>query len=46
MTTSGSPGVGLQPRDEYVYFLSGAQALLGISMTGLLGFVLGNRIRR
>ncbi len=46
LTTSGSPGIGVQPRGEFVYFLSGAQALIGISITGLLGFVIGNRIRR
>lgn len=46
MTTSGTPSVGLQPRSEIVYLLTGLQALLGIALTGLLGFVLGNRIRR
>jgi hypothetical protein len=38
--------VALQPRNEEVHFLTGAQALLGIGLTGLLGFVFGNRIRR
>ena len=46
LTTSGSPGVALQPRDQFVHLLTGLQALLGISLTGLLGFVVGNRIRR
>ena len=46
LTTSGSPVVTLQPRDEFVHFLTGVQALFGISLTGLLGFVVGNRIRR
>ena len=45
MTTSGTPSV-LVPRNEFVYLLTGLQALLGIAMTGLLGFVVGNRIRR
>ena len=45
MTTQGSP-VGLLPRNETVQFLTGIEALLGIGLTGLLGFVLGNRIRR
>ena len=36
----------LQPRDHFVHFLTGVQALFGISLTGLLGFVVGNRIRR
>ena len=46
MTTSGSPVVVLQPASERVHILTGTQALLGIALTGLLGFVLGNRIRR
>lgn len=46
MTTSGSPVVVLQPANEQVHILTGTQALLGIGLTGLLGFVLGNRIRR
>ena len=46
LTTSGSPVVALQPRDQFVHFLTGVQALFGISLTGLLGFVVGNRIRR
>lgn len=46
MTTSGSPAVGLQPSSEVVHLLTGTEALLGIGLTGLLGFVAGNRIRR
>ncbi len=46
LTTSGSPAVGLQPSATAVHLLTGLQALLGIGMTGLLGFVVGNRIRR
>ncbi len=46
MTTSGSPVVGLLPRSESVHLLTGTQALMGIFLTGLLGFVVGNRIRR
>lgn len=46
MTTSGTPSVGLMPTDRIALLLSGAQALLGIFLTGLLGFVAGNRIRR
>ena len=46
MTTSGSPVVGLEPRDEIVHFLTGIQALIGIALTGLLGFVTGNLVRR
>lgn len=46
LTTSGSPAVGLVPRDQFVHFLTGVQALFGIALTGLLGFVAGNRIRR
>ena len=46
MTTSGSPAVGLEPRDELVHLLTGVQALIGIALTGLLGFVMGNLVRR
>ena len=46
MTTSGSPAVDLLPRNEYVHLLTGTQAGLGIFLTGLLGFVAGNKIRR
>ena len=46
MTTSGSPAVGLMPANEMVHLLTGVQASLGIALTGLLGFVLGNRVRR
>jgi len=38
--------VGLEPRTAWVQLLAGLEALLGIALTGLLGFVLGNRIRR
>jgi uncharacterized protein YjbI with pentapeptide repeats len=46
LSTSGSPAVGLEPRDETVHLLTAVEATLGIALTGLLGFVLGNRIRR
>ncbi len=46
LTTSGTPAVGLLPRNEAVHLLTGIQALLGISLTGLLGFVAGHRLRR
>jgi uncharacterized protein YjbI with pentapeptide repeats len=46
MTTSGNPAVGLLPRDTSTQLLTGLQAFLGITLTGLLGFVVGNRIRR
>lgn len=46
MSTSGLPAFGILSRTEYVYFLTGLQAILGIALTGLLGFVAGNRIRR
>jgi uncharacterized protein YjbI with pentapeptide repeats len=44
--TSATPAVGLQPRTEFVHLLTGIQSLLAIALTGLLGFVAGNRIRR
>ncbi len=46
MTTSGTPSVTLSPAGEYALLISGSQALIGIFLTGLLGFVAGNRIRR
>ena len=45
MTTIGPPG--LEPRETLaMQILMPVQALLGIVLAGLLGFVLGNRIRR
>lgn len=44
MTTMES--TGLVPRNGFVELLASLEALLGIALTGLLGFVLGNRIRR
>ena len=44
--TSGSPEGGLAPRGDLTLLLMGVQTFLGIALTGLLGFVLGNRIRR
>ncbi len=35
----------LSPRNDLVRFVSGLMAMLGISLIGLLGFVVGNRIR-
>jgi uncharacterized protein YjbI with pentapeptide repeats len=46
MITSAQPPVGLLPADEYARLLTGVQALLGTALTGLLGFVLGNGMRR
>ena len=46
MTTVGTLDGELRPRSEWVSLLAGIQALLGIGLTGLLGFVIGNRIRR
>ena len=44
--TTGTVGVELLPRDRLALTLIGLHVFLGIAMTGLLGFVLGNRIRR
>ena len=43
---SNAPSGGLQPAGAWVYGLIGVEALLAVTLTGLLGFVLGNRIRR
>jgi len=45
MTTSNL-SFDLRPRGEWASLLAGLQAMLGIGLTGLLGFVIGNRIRR
>jgi uncharacterized protein YjbI with pentapeptide repeats len=37
---------GLEPRSNLVQLFAGLEALLGIFLTGLLGFVVANRIRR
>jgi uncharacterized protein YjbI with pentapeptide repeats len=46
ITTSGTPAIGLLPRAEWVQLLTGTEAFMGIFLTGLLGFVTGNKIRR
>lgn len=46
MTTSGDAAVGLAARQDTVNLLTSIQAFLGVTLFGLLGFVLGNRIRR
>ena len=46
MTTPGNPPVGLSPRNVSVHILTGLQALAGVGLTGLLGFVTGNLVRR
>lgn len=37
---------GLEPANKFAYLLSGVEALMTIFLTGLVGFVVGNRIRR
>jgi hypothetical protein len=46
ITTVETHTVGLLPRAEWVLLLKGAETFLGIFLTGLLGFVTGNKIRR
>lgn len=46
MTSPGNPPDYLLPRNELAYLVCGAQTLLSIFLTGLMGFVAGNRIRR
>ena len=46
MTTSGAESSVLVSAGLYVKLLTGIQALSGIFLTGLLGFVAGHRIRR
>lgn len=44
--TAGDPPNGMEPRDNLIILLSGVESLLGVGLTGLLGFVLGNLVRR
>ena len=46
MTTSGGSSAGIEPRNDAVRVLAGLQGLIGIALTGLLGFVAGNLVRR
>lgn len=46
MATSGSPDLGMKPTGPYMLYLDSLQYTLGVVLTGLFGFVLGNRIRR
>lgn len=46
MATSGSPDLGMKPAGPYMLYLDSLQYTLGVVLTGLFGFVLGNRIRR
>ena len=46
MTAPGNPPEDLLPRDALAYLLTGVQTLLSIFLTGLMGFVAGNRIHR
>lgn len=43
---AGDAPAGLEPRNDLVILLTGFQTLLGVALTGLLGFVLGNLVRR
>lgn len=45
LLTGGNPG-DLQPSNDLVQLLIGVEAFLGIALTGLLGFVVGAKIRR
>ncbi len=44
LTNSSSSGLG--PSNSLAQLFSGVEALLFAGLTGLFGFVLGNRIRR
>lgn len=46
MTAPGNPPEYLLPRNSLAFLLAGTQTLLSIFLTGLMGFVAGNRIRR
>lgn len=44
--TTGSVGIRLLPKDDLALILIGIHVFLGIALIGLLGFVIGNRVRR
>ncbi len=44
--TSGNTPSGMEPRDNLIILLGGVESLLGVALTGLLGFVMGNLVRR
>ncbi|WZO95895.1 pentapeptide repeat-containing protein [Isosphaeraceae bacterium EP7] len=44
--TTGSIGIRLLPASDLALTLVGVHVFLGVALIGLLGFVLGNRIRR
>ena len=46
MVSPSDPPVGLEAKNEFVHLLIGLQSLIGIMLTGLLGFVMGNLVRR
>ena len=46
MTNTQASSADLRPSDTLSLFLTGAQTLVSIFLTGLLGFIAGNRIRR
>jgi hypothetical protein len=46
MTAPGNPPDYLVPHTALGYVLAGLQTVLAIFLTGLMGFVAGNRIRR
>ena len=43
---ASEPPNGLTPSSTSMYLLTGVQTLIGVALTGLLGFVLGNLVRR
>lgn len=46
MTGSNNDNAELLPGSENIHLLSAGEAFLGVALTGLLGFVIGNRVRR
>jgi uncharacterized protein YjbI with pentapeptide repeats len=44
--TASNPPNGMEPASTLMYLLTGIQTLIGVALTGLLGFVMGNLVRR
>jgi len=44
--TGGNTPAGMEPRNNMIILLSGVEGLTGVALTGLLGFVMGNLVRR
>lgn len=45
-TITRMSSVGLQPRNQWIELMAGVEGFLGVALSGLLGFVIGHRLRQ